>query len=311
MSDPAPSGLNVRVLRASPGGRLLERGDRVGVFYAGTLTDGTPFDANIDFNGFQPLRNLFAFTLGENRVIQGWEQGLLNRRVGEVLELTIPPELAYGSSGTGGIPPNATLIFRVVIVGMLPADQMLLPMDQRRAIYYDLEALGLKPAALGLTRALLADLPSSGESGNLVVGTDLGDTLQGLDAAELLIGLKGVDRITGGGGRDVQVGGRGADSFIFRSVSDSLTGADRRDLISDFQGREQGDRIDMQAIDANSLRDGDQAFRWIKGAAFSGVAGQLRYEAGVLSADVNGDRQADMEITLLGAPALLAGDLRL
>ena len=92
-------------------GEVSKTGDTLSVHYTGTLEDGTKFDSSVDRG--QP----FSFTLGENRVIQGWEQGMLNMKVGEKRKLTIPSSLGYGSAGTGGvIPPNATLIFDVELL---------------------------------------------------------------------------------------------------------------------------------------------------------------------------------------------------
>jgi len=89
-------------------GEGAKAGDKVTVNYVGTLENGTKFDSSIDRG--QP----FSFTLGQQSVIQGWEQGLLGMKPGEKRKLTIPPELAYGEQGAGGvIPPNATLIFEV------------------------------------------------------------------------------------------------------------------------------------------------------------------------------------------------------
>jgi FKBP-type peptidyl-prolyl cis-trans isomerase len=87
-------------------GEASKVGDILTVNYTGTLENGTQFDSSIG-------RAPFSFTLGQNRVIQGWEQGMLNMKVGEKRRLTIPSSLGYGSSGTGRIPPNATLIFEV------------------------------------------------------------------------------------------------------------------------------------------------------------------------------------------------------
>jgi len=92
-------------------GEASKTGDTLSVHYTGTLEDGTKFDSSVDRG--QP----FSFTLGENRVIQGWEQGMLNMKVGEKRRLTIPSSLGYGASGAGGIiPPNATLIFEVELL---------------------------------------------------------------------------------------------------------------------------------------------------------------------------------------------------
>jgi FKBP-type peptidyl-prolyl cis-trans isomerase len=87
-------------------------GDTVSVDYVGTLIDGTQFDSSID-RGVP-----FEFTLGENSVIQGWEQGLLGMKVGGKRKLTIPASLGYGERATGSIPANSTLIFEVTLLGI-------------------------------------------------------------------------------------------------------------------------------------------------------------------------------------------------
>ena len=92
-------------------GEPSKTGDLVLVHYTGTLENGTKFDSSLDRG--TPL----DFTLGENRVIQGWELGVLGMKVGEKRKLTIPSELGYGSQGAGElIPPNATLIFEVELL---------------------------------------------------------------------------------------------------------------------------------------------------------------------------------------------------
>jgi len=92
-------------------------GDSVTVNYTGMLTNGTVFDSNVDpkFGHVQP----FTFTLGQNSVIQGWEQGVLGMKVGEKRHLVIPSSLGYGAQGAGAmIPPNATLEFDVEMVSI-------------------------------------------------------------------------------------------------------------------------------------------------------------------------------------------------
>jgi FKBP-type peptidyl-prolyl cis-trans isomerase FkpA len=95
-------------------GTLAEAGKRVSVHYTGRLTNGKTFDSSK--NRGEP----FAFQLGAGEVIKGWDQGVAGMKVGGTRKLTIPPSLAYGEAGAGGsvIPPNATLVFEVELLGV-------------------------------------------------------------------------------------------------------------------------------------------------------------------------------------------------
>jgi putative hemolysin len=92
-------------------GEKADSGNTVAVHYVGKLTeDGTQFDSSLE-------RNIpYSLTLGEGSVITGWEYGLIGMRVGEKRTLTIGPDLAYGETGYGVIPPSATLIFEIVML---------------------------------------------------------------------------------------------------------------------------------------------------------------------------------------------------
>ena len=86
-------------------------GSNVSVHYSGFLLDGTKFDSSYDRG--QPI----TFPIGQGRVIPGWDEGIALLKVGSKARFIIPPNLAYGERGAGGvIPPNATLIFEVELV---------------------------------------------------------------------------------------------------------------------------------------------------------------------------------------------------
>jgi len=116
-------GLSARILRAGSG-RVAQAGDNVVVHYTGWLYDeaapdnrGTKFDSSVD-RGEQ-----FQFLLGAGRVIKGWDQGVAGMAIGELRELTIAPEMGYGSRGAGNvIPPGATLVFEVELFDLQSLD---------------------------------------------------------------------------------------------------------------------------------------------------------------------------------------------
>jgi len=153
---------------------------------------------------------------------------------------------------------------------------------------------------------IAVDKVLNGGSGN--------DTVKGGNGNDKLKGWAGNDSLTGGYGADTLGGGDGADTLVGGLGIDTLTGGAGNDVfkynsVAEFGSRyygdtitdlSVGDKIDLSAIDANSLLAGDQAFSFIGNNGFSVFGGELNYWYGVLSGDVNGDQFADFAITLSG-----------
>ena len=111
-----PNGLKYTDTKTGDGAAATS-GNKVSVHYTGWLYNngakGAKFDSSVDRG--QP----FQFTLGAHQVIAGWDEGVAGMKVGGKRTLIIPPELGYGTRGAGGvIPPNATLMFDVELLGV-------------------------------------------------------------------------------------------------------------------------------------------------------------------------------------------------
>ena len=282
MSKETVRKLSRKLLRRS-NGRRIAFGDRVLVYYQGTLLNGEEFDANFDFSTFEQVagRDPFPFNLGVGQVIEGWDRGLRNRRIGSVVELTIPATQAYGEAGAGElIPPNSPLKFKVEILAALPA-------GSTTAVFADYSDFGIDTKEIGLSDELIQTTQS------LKIGLNAADELVGNGTNDLLIGLRGNDLMTGKRGADVLIGGEGRNTYIYESVRDSLAsrrgGRARADHILDFGNR---DRIDLSAV-AKELR-------FIGEDRFTGTPGEVRFKKDTLELDKNGDGTADLALQLPG-----------
>ena len=106
------SGLEYEDIREGDGASPAY-GETAVVHYVGTLTTGAKFDSSRDRG------NPFEFSVGLGNVIKGWDEGVATMKVGGLRKLTIPAHLGYGPRGIGGvIPPNATLVFEVELIGI-------------------------------------------------------------------------------------------------------------------------------------------------------------------------------------------------
>lgn len=93
-------------------GPVVKAGDQVTIHYEGRLTNGTVFDSSVSRG--QPLQS----PIGVGRLIKGWDQAVVGRHVGDVFELQIPYQLAYGEQGYPPvIPPKSDLIFKIAVLG--------------------------------------------------------------------------------------------------------------------------------------------------------------------------------------------------
>lgn len=117
-----PSGMQYKVLKSGSGASPIPT-DKVTVHYKGTLLDGTQFDSSIDRGEPQVFE--------VNKVIKGWTEAMLLMKVGDKWQIFIPSDLAYGPRGNmRNIPPNATLIFEVELLGIEPAAKASAPATQ-------------------------------------------------------------------------------------------------------------------------------------------------------------------------------------
>jgi len=146
---------------------------------------------------------------------------------------------------------------------------------------------------------------------NVMYGNEADNVITGLAGNDTIFAHGGNDTLVGGTGRDTMVGGTGNDTFVFDDGDFGGATTSTADRITDFTSGQ--DKIDLSAVDANTLVGGDQAFTFIGTSAFGNVAGQLRYEQisgnTYIEGDLNGDGIADFMIRADGLHAFVGTDL--
>ncbi|HMI95583.1 MAG TPA: calcium-binding protein [Micropepsaceae bacterium] len=151
----------------------------------------------------------------------------------------------------------------------------------------------------------------SGAGNDSLTGTAGVNKIDGGAGNDSIDGGGGADKLTGGLGADSLTGGAGSDNFVFTDIAQSTVAIAGRDEVADFNQ----DKIDLKLIDANTGLAGDQAFTLIGTAAFSGVAGELRYALSggntLVTGDVNGDATADFAVLVTGVHSFVGADFLL
>ena len=302
--------LTTKVLRRSKGDKI-GKGDTLLVWYEGNLAkSGTRFDGNYDFKTFEvpyatptylqlggsfvqaprAVAGPFEFVVGKGTVIPGWEQTFKKgRRLGEVIDVTIPADLAYKEQGSTNVPPNSDLRFKIEVLGALPKGG-----KTGDAKFPQLKHYGVNTSKLGLSSKELEQLNSS------KIGLDGKDQLIGDNSKDLLVGLGGNDKLEGAAGADVLIGGSGKNRFVYTDINDSPAGKGEQDSIYGFSKK---DTINLRGLDGE--------LSYIGAKKFSGAAGDVRFKKGILELDQDGDGSADFAIALPGTSALKDSQLLL
>lgn len=187
--------------------------------------------------------------------------------------------------------------------------------DEKRDRVIEASGEGRDLVLAATSFTLAAHVENLGLTGKAAIdgrGNDLGNEMNGNGADNILRGVHGQDRLFGGGGDDTLIGGQGrdrltggagADTFQFSTASHA-----KGDLIRDFRA---SDIIDLRRIDTDPSQGGDQGFRFIGAARFSGDAAQLRAEDGLVQGDLDGDGRADFAFEVIAGFDLARGDFLL
>jgi len=263
--------------------------------------------AGIDFSDYSDSRNAIVASLATQSA-RGWgTDSLLNI---EGLIGSISADTLIGSSGDdsllggGGADILTGGLGNDYLNGGTGIDTAVFASTTTRGATVD---LSLRVAqATGFGNDMIANVENllGGVGADALTGDAAANVLTGGEGNDRLNGNAGNDTLIGGGGKDILTGGTGGDLFKFNSITEPAVGGNA-DIILDFQSGI--DKIDLSSIDANLFVAGNQAFTLV--SAFTGLAGQLRFNNGGIECDVTGDKSTDCRIALTGLTSIRPVDL--
>jgi Ca2+-binding RTX toxin-like protein len=276
--------------------------------YQDTLGAGVDTLYNIDNLNGSAFADILKGDVGTNVLIgNGGDDRLFGAEGNDTLTGSSGYDRLYGGTGDDTFYVNDTTDFAYELPGE-GIDTVIASVSVR--LRDNVENLTLVDTAYigkgnGLDNVIIAH-----DLGTKLYGFDGNDDLEGGAGQDFLNGGSGSDIIRGGAARDIMTGGDGNDLFVFADGEFSGLSTWTADRITDFAS---GDRVDLSAVDANTLLASDQAFSFIGTSSFTGTAGELRYEdisgSTYITGDTDGDGHADFVIKLDGLHALAAADL--
>lgn len=248
-----------------------------------------------------------------------WKTGFTNAKGDNVAAIFNGPQFTYAGTGAGDPVIGVSLKTNVREIGLddVRFNLGMIKVDFKGATTFDDSYLILNvifgkvssSGAITFSGKTDAAFVQGRDGADRLYGGSGNDIFEGGKGSDILKGNAGNDTLYGGGGNDDLYGGTGRDVFVFKSIADFGRVTTATDTIFDFGLRD--DRVDLSAIDANGAISGNQAFTFIAAAAFSGKAGELRFDKKAsdtyIYGDVNGDRKADF-VLHFGDPLVLTKD---
>jgi Ca2+-binding RTX toxin-like protein len=307
------------IIRGGAGNDTLNGGDGNDTFYVNGTAEGS--DVYAGGNGYdQILAQGDNTTIGLGTTISGIElissQGYLNTKIAGTTGIDT---WDFSTTTLSGITSIASGAGNDIVTGSA-GDDVIIGGAGADTLNggAGIDTLSYAGSTVAVTIDLGANTATGGDAtGDIIsnfeniAGSSAADTLTGNAGNNIIWGGAGNDRITGASGFDTLYGEAGNDIFDFNAVGESAVGS-WSDIIADFVKGQ--DKIDVTTIDSNTVLAGDQNFSFLGTAAFSGVAGQLRYDNSIgdgfthVFGDINGDRIADFEIRMTGTYTLASTD---